>query len=251
MSLAIGIRPADELEGMVAAQLIASHNAAMECYRRAMAHGVPHHTMNEFLNQANKSLVLRGSSGVAELTIWGKGQQKVTVEHVHVHAGGQAVVGVAATGGGVKRFRRNNPMYLDMRQAKRCAARTRAGKPCQSPAMPNGRCRMHGGLSPGAPKGNQNAYKHGRYSAAAVKERRRIAELVREMREMAAALKERQPTEADANYPKSKRASRSKECKMDILVDQLYGLSELEAKIVREGRTLVGTFGALAIIEPS
>ena len=31
----------------------------------------------------------------------GKGQQKVTVEHVHVHAGGQAVVGmVGAPGGG-------------------------------------------------------------------------------------------------------------------------------------------------------
>src|SRR5262245_15205756 len=32
----IGIAPADELEGMMAAQLIAAHNAAMECYRRAM-----------------------------------------------------------------------------------------------------------------------------------------------------------------------------------------------------------------------
>lgn len=32
--------------------------------------------------------------------------------------------------------------------------------------MPNGRCRMHGGKSPGAPKGNQNAYKHGGRSAA-------------------------------------------------------------------------------------
>ena len=28
------------------------------------------------------------------------------------------------------------------------------GTPCQSPAMANGRCRMHGGTSPGAPKGN-------------------------------------------------------------------------------------------------
>jgi len=27
---------------------------------------------------------------------------------------------------------------------------------------------MHGGLSPGAPKGNQRAYKHGRYSAEAI-----------------------------------------------------------------------------------
>jgi hypothetical protein len=31
----------------------------------------------------------------------GKGQQKVTVEHVHVHSGGQAVIGmVGAQGGG-------------------------------------------------------------------------------------------------------------------------------------------------------
>jgi hypothetical protein len=32
----IGIKPADELEGMIASQLLAAQNAAMECYRRAM-----------------------------------------------------------------------------------------------------------------------------------------------------------------------------------------------------------------------
>lgn len=32
----VGIGPKDELEGMMAAQLVAAHNAAMECYRRAM-----------------------------------------------------------------------------------------------------------------------------------------------------------------------------------------------------------------------
>jgi len=30
------------------------------------------------------------------------------------------------------------------------------------------RCRMHGGPSPGAPKGNRNAFKHGRYTAEAI-----------------------------------------------------------------------------------
>src|SRR5713101_9784424 len=35
----VGIGPRDELEGMLAAQLLASHNAAMECYRRAMIGG--------------------------------------------------------------------------------------------------------------------------------------------------------------------------------------------------------------------
>ena len=34
-----GVGPKDELEGMMAAQLIAAHNAAMECYRRA-PHGL-------------------------------------------------------------------------------------------------------------------------------------------------------------------------------------------------------------------
>jgi len=31
-----GIGPKDEIEGMIGAQLIAAHSAAMECYRRAM-----------------------------------------------------------------------------------------------------------------------------------------------------------------------------------------------------------------------
>src|SRR5262249_2900038 len=44
-----------------------------------------------------------------------------------------------------------------MHQAPRCRART-------PPAMKNGRCWMHGGPSPGAPKGNKNALKHGRFS---------------------------------------------------------------------------------------
>jgi hypothetical protein len=50
--------------------------------------------------------------------------------------------------------------------------------------MANGRCRMHGGLSPGAPKANQNAVKHGRNTAKAIG-RRRIATLLRVMRALA------------------------------------------------------------------
>jgi hypothetical protein len=44
--------------------------------------------------------------------------------------------------------------------------------------MKNGRCRMHGGASTGAPKGNKNAYKHGRHTAEAIKQRRENAELI-------------------------------------------------------------------------
>jgi uncharacterized protein YjcR len=66
-----------------------------------------------------------------------------------------------------------------MKDASRCGARTRGGTSCLGPAMPNGRCRMHGGKSPGAPKGNRNAWKHGHYSAESVKLRRYVQALAR------------------------------------------------------------------------
>ena len=87
----IGIGPQDEVEGMIAAQLLATHNAAMECYRRAM---IPEQTLEgrrENLNQANKLSRTYATLIDALNRHRGKGQQKVTVEHLHVHAGGQAV----------------------------------------------------------------------------------------------------------------------------------------------------------------
>lgn len=46
-----------------------------------------------------------------------------------------------------------------------CGAKTRSGKPCQNkPIAGKKRCRLHGGLSPGAPKGNKNRQTHGIYS---------------------------------------------------------------------------------------
>jgi hypothetical protein len=51
--------------------------------------------------------------------------------------------------------------------------------------MPNGRCRMHGGPSPGAPKGNKNAFKHSLYTAEAIAQRRKVSELMRAARAFA------------------------------------------------------------------
>jgi hypothetical protein len=51
--------------------------------------------------------------------------------------------------------------------------------------MLNGRCRMHGGPSPGAPKENRHAFKHGRNTAMAVAERREFAALLRDMKALA------------------------------------------------------------------
>ena len=56
-----------------------------------------------------------------------------------------------------------------MRASPRCGAKTRKGTPCEAPAVRGRRrCRMHGGAKgSGAPKGNQDALKHGLYTAEA------------------------------------------------------------------------------------
>ena len=75
-------------------------------------------------------------------------------------------------------------MHWHMHQAKRCRARTRRGTECHSPAMKNGRCRMHGGASTGAPKCNKNALKHGYYTSQAAARRRAISLLIRRSRNL-------------------------------------------------------------------
>jgi hypothetical protein len=95
----IGIAPKDELEGMLATQMLVIHNAAMECFRRAAIENQTPHGRYQNLNFANK---LSRSYALHMETLnkhRGNGQQKVTVEHVHVHQGGQAIVGNVTTGG--------------------------------------------------------------------------------------------------------------------------------------------------------
>lgn len=100
LSLLSGIEPKDEFEGMLAAQLLASHNAAIECYRRAMLPEQTFEGRKENLSQANKLSRTHAVLVEALNRHRGKGQQKVTVEHVHVHKGGQAIVGNIQAGGG-------------------------------------------------------------------------------------------------------------------------------------------------------
>jgi uncharacterized protein YjcR len=79
--------------------------------------------------------------------------------------------------------RRNTAPMLD---SPRCGARTRAGTPCRSPAVKGKRrCRMHGGAKgSAAPKGNQNALKHGTYTKAAFVQREELRLLVKEAEEL-------------------------------------------------------------------
>lgn len=85
------------------------------------------------------------------------------------------------------KLRNGNPSG-DFSKAARCGAKNRHGNPCRCPAMRNGRCRLHGGLSTG-PKTReglerirQTATKHGRYSDAAKQEQQQHRELLRGFR---------------------------------------------------------------------
>jgi hypothetical protein len=76
------------------------------------------------------------------------------------------------------------------RLALRCHARTRRGTSCQAPAIRGRRrCRLHGGLSTGAPCGTGNGmFQHGLRTVEAIEQRRATAALIREYRRNLAML---------------------------------------------------------------
>ncbi|MGN3975260.1 hypothetical protein [Tsuneonella sp. SYSU-LHT278] len=87
------IAPRSELEGMLAVQMLSVHNAAMECMRRAMLEQQTFEGRDQNLKHAAKLMSLYERQLAALDRHRGKGQQKITVEHVTVEAGGQAIVG--------------------------------------------------------------------------------------------------------------------------------------------------------------
>jgi hypothetical protein len=103
------MKPRDELEGMLCAQLIAIHSAAMECYRRAMISNQTFEGRQDNLNQA--SMLSRNFVAMMDALDRhrGKGQQRITVEHVNVHAGGQAIVGNVTPSDGSSRRSEEQP----------------------------------------------------------------------------------------------------------------------------------------------
>jgi len=92
---------------------------------------------------------------------------------------------------------RNGNRRGDYGNAARCGAKTRRGTLCQCPAMSNGRCRLHGGLSTG-PKTAAGIdrirfalTRHGRYAVAAKNEQRDYRELLGNARQMLKSLRPR------------------------------------------------------------
>ncbi len=81
-------------------------------------------------------------------------------------------------------LRNGNPPG-DFHHCARCGAKTRSGRPCRSPAMKNGRCRMHGGKSTGPrteaglERCRQANRKTGRHSKVQTEYRRIVREITR------------------------------------------------------------------------
>jgi hypothetical protein len=88
-------------------------------------------------------------------------------------------------------LKNNNPPG-DLSKVPRCGAKTRRGSACRCPAMRNGRCRLHGGLSTGPRTAagieaiRRARTKHGSYSAGAIEQRRYDRLLIRSLKVLVA-----------------------------------------------------------------
>ncbi len=88
-----GIKPQDQLEGMLAAQMVAVHNLSLEVAKRAMLPDQTTEGVNFNINRVTKLMRTFTAQVEALQRYRGKGQQIIQVQHVNVSEGGQAVVG--------------------------------------------------------------------------------------------------------------------------------------------------------------
>ncbi len=89
------IKPKGPVEAMLAMQMVAAHEAAMACISRAKS-ACDGRWIDLHVKNAAKLMELYLRQVRALDKHRGKGQQTVTVEHVYVAAGGQALVGNVA-----------------------------------------------------------------------------------------------------------------------------------------------------------
>ena len=104
LSVIKGIEPRDQIEAMLAAQMAAVHMASMTFARR-LAH-VENIPQQDSAGRAFNKLTRTFAAQMSALKEYrSKGEQTVTVQHVHVAEGGQAIVGnvsAPAPGGGAR-----------------------------------------------------------------------------------------------------------------------------------------------------
>jgi hypothetical protein len=158
----------NSLEKMLCHQMAAAHHAAMRLVTRV---GNGSQFIVEEARVSNAAARMMQAYQEAFLTlqkIRAGGKQTFVVQHVQVSDGRQAVIAGSVKGGGRERrqegwrgekwdtphepwagLAEEQQPLGQLTKASRCGARTGQATACQCPTMPNGRCRLHGGLSTG------------------------------------------------------------------------------------------------------
>ena len=182
-----GIAPKDETEAMLAAQMVAIHNATMTAARRLNhVDNIPQ--QDSASNMLNKLARTFATQIEALKKYRSTGEQSIRVQHVTVNDGGQAIVGTVQTGGGGTSRTGGQPH--EPCAIHECRAALLSGLKTIAAALPGPggqglECVPLHGARGGAPKGKANGtWKHGRYSNEAIAERHQFAELIAEARDM-------------------------------------------------------------------
>ena len=93
------LQPASGPEALLAVQMIGVHHAATQFLARAICEGQTFEGTDANVLRATRLMRLfKEQLGAMEMLKGTTRRQKVTVEHVHVHAGGQAIVGAVSGG---------------------------------------------------------------------------------------------------------------------------------------------------------
>ncbi len=92
-ALLLELNPRDAFETQLVTQMITSWNNAMDCFVLARRNREYLDTYLKFQNQGSKLMRLYCQQLEALDKHRNKGKQKMTIEHVHVHKGGQDIVG--------------------------------------------------------------------------------------------------------------------------------------------------------------
>lgn len=99
LALIAELNPKTAYEGLLISQMAIVHQKALECFRWADANTNQSKVYERIQNQGIKLMKLFNQQ-IATLDKHRlKGNQKMVVEHVHVHDGGQAIVGEVHQGG--------------------------------------------------------------------------------------------------------------------------------------------------------
>jgi hypothetical protein len=114
LAVVSGVRPRDELEAMLASQMAVTHALAMDMLGRTkQSPTVPYMQICAGIATKLQRTFVAQTEALAKLRRGG--EQKVVVEHVHVHSGGQAIVGAVtntpAAGGGGDSSRNENQAH--------------------------------------------------------------------------------------------------------------------------------------------